>query len=104
RHFSGAGEIGSNYVTLPDRVYVVYGRAILELDAGTGDTLKQFTLPASSDQGPPNFGYLGVWNDLLVATADPLDVPVQAVPVPKSEVEKTHVTKATEKSKASADS
>ena len=38
-HFPGAGEIGSNYVSLPDAVYVVYGKTILELDAETGRTV-----------------------------------------------------------------
>jgi outer membrane protein assembly factor BamB len=75
RHFAGAGEIGGNYVSLADRVYAVYGREILEIDTADGETLNRFTLPAEPGDDPPYFGYLGVWEDMLVATADPLDVP-----------------------------
>ena len=35
-HQPGAGEVGSNYVTLADRIYVAYGAQLLELDAGNG--------------------------------------------------------------------
>ena len=35
-HFAGAGEIGSNYVSLPDRIYAIHEGKILELDAATG--------------------------------------------------------------------
>jgi outer membrane protein assembly factor BamB len=82
RHFPGAGEIGGNYVTLAERVYVVHGRGILELDTATGETLKKFALPGEPDGDLPHFGYLGVWDDLLVATAEPLDASLQGVSIP----------------------
>ena len=50
-HFAGAGEIGSNYVSLPDRVYAVHGTKILELDAATGTTLKSLALDEARKEG-----------------------------------------------------
>jgi outer membrane protein assembly factor BamB len=68
-HFAGAGEIGSNYVSMPDAVYVVYGTRILELDVNTGQTKKEFSLPDD-----PNFGWLSVQGDYLVTTIAPIAV------------------------------
>ncbi len=72
-HQPGAGEIGGNYVTLEDSVYVVYGKSILRLDAATGKTLKEITLPPVGGAAA-HCGYLGVWKDLLVAGASPVGV------------------------------
>ena len=69
-HFPGAGEIGSNYVSLPDAVYVVYGKTILELDAETGKTRRQFKPPA----GAANFGWLSVEGNFLVTAAAPVAI------------------------------
>jgi outer membrane protein assembly factor BamB len=68
-HQPGANEIGSNYVSLPDAVYVAYDRKILKLNAASGDMTREFALP-----GKPNFGYLGVEGDLLIATTSPMQV------------------------------
>ena len=73
-HQPGAGEIGGNYVTLPDAVYVVYGEKILRLDAATGKTLGEFTVPAAGGGAAPAWGYIGVWQDVLVATSSPVGV------------------------------
>lgn len=77
-HFAGAGEIGSNYVSLPDRVYAVHDTRILELDAATGDTLKSFALNEAAKEGEraPYWGYIGVQDDCLVATSSPVNVTV----------------------------
>ncbi len=74
-HQPGAGEIGSNYVSLPDSVYVAYADSILRLDAATGRLLDRFTLQTESDRPAPRWGYLGVSEDLLVATSTPIAVP-----------------------------
>ena len=78
RHFAGAGEIGSNYVSLPDRVYAVHGKSILEIDATTGETLKALTLGEGSpgDDRAPYWGYLGTRGDYLIATSSPVKVSV----------------------------
>lgn len=73
-HFAGAGEIGSNYVTLPDAVYVVYRDAILHLDAATGETLREIMRDAEAGSPKPTWGYLAVEGDLLIATSSPVAV------------------------------
>jgi outer membrane protein assembly factor BamB len=79
RHFAGAGEIGSNYVSMPDHVYCVYGSDILELDAATGTLTKKFTLepdPKNPTAKRANWGYMAVWKDYLVATSSPVNIGV----------------------------
>lgn len=69
-HFPGAGEIGSNYVSMPDRVYAVHGREILMLDAASGNTLKSVT--ARDGDEASYWGHISVSGDFLVATASPI--------------------------------
>ncbi|NNE92874.1 MAG: PQQ-binding-like beta-propeller repeat protein, partial [Verrucomicrobiales bacterium] len=64
-HFAGAGEIGSNYVSLPDQVYAVLGEKILALDPETGDTTREFKAESF-------FGHIAVEGDFLVATSAPV--------------------------------
>ncbi len=71
-HQSGANEIGSNYVSLADAVYVVYGDAILQLDPATGRSLREFQTPSTRDGSRPNWGGIAAWDDLLVATLNPV--------------------------------
>jgi outer membrane protein assembly factor BamB len=74
RHFPGAGEIGSNYVSKEDSVYAVYGSKILDLDAATGEKKKEFVLQSADGTKPPNWGFIAVYGDYLVATSTPLEV------------------------------
>lgn len=74
KHFPGAGEIGSNYVTLPDAVYVVYRDSILHLDAATGDTVRAITLNADVGAPKPTWGYLAAEGEFLIATSSPVSV------------------------------
>ena len=72
-HFPGAGEIGSNYVSLPDRIYAVYGPRILELDTRNGKTLREFQLPPAVPGEPsPFWGHAAVSGDFLIATSTPV--------------------------------
>lgn len=68
KHQPGANLIGSNYVTLADRVYVARGTSILVLDAATGRADGEIRLPVASDGQPSYAGYLAAIDDLLVAT------------------------------------
>jgi hypothetical protein len=72
-HQPGANEIGSNYVTVSDAVYIVYGDKIHVLDPATGKTTNEFSMPG---QDKPNFGSLAVWEERLLATSSPLHVPL----------------------------
>ena len=74
RHFPGAGEIGSNYVTLPDSIYTVYRKELLQLDAGTGKTLRRFTFKQDSDSPPASWGFLAAEGDFLIATSSPVEI------------------------------
>ena len=74
RHFPGAGEIGSNYVSLPDKVYAVYGNAILDLDAATGKLNREFKLEPEDGQEPPFWGFIAVSGDYLIATSSPVQI------------------------------
>lgn len=71
-HHPGANEIGSNYVSLPDAVYVIYKEAILKLDPVTGQTVREFTLADKNSGKPAKWGHISVWEDLLITTSSPL--------------------------------
>jgi outer membrane protein assembly factor BamB len=71
-HQPGANSIGSNYVSSSEAVYVALGQSCLLLDPATGETRREFKLPAEADQDPPAWGYIGVWEDLLVAGCSPV--------------------------------
>ncbi len=73
-HQPGANEIGSNYVTVSDGVYVAYEHTILVLDPATGRTMREFSMPG---EDKPNWGTLLVWEDLLIGTASPIHVPLK---------------------------
>lgn len=66
-HQPGANGAGSNYVSLPDGLYLAYGTKGLRLDPATGKTLAEFALPG----GAP-WGFLSVAGEVLLAGADPL--------------------------------
>jgi len=73
-HQPGANEIGSNYVTVSDGVYLVYEHTILVLDPATGKTMKEFSLPG---EDKPHWGTILVWEDLLIGTASPIHIPLK---------------------------
>ena len=73
-HHPGAGEIGGNYVSLADGIYVMSSSDCLRLDPATGRTMRRFTLPAEPGQQPHHWGSISVWQDYLVATASPVRV------------------------------
>ena len=73
-HEPGAGALGTNFVAAPDGVYVIHGKWCLLLDPATGQTRRRLLLPggAGDPNRSPDWGYLGVWEDLLVAGASPM--------------------------------
>jgi outer membrane protein assembly factor BamB len=72
-HQPGANSSGTNYIAMPDGIYVAYGDACLRLDPASGKELSRFRLPQSSEtQAAPLWGYLNVFGDYLIGGADPL--------------------------------
>jgi len=72
-HQPGANALGSNYVSLPDGVYVVYGSKCLRLDPATGKTVSEFEFPATERSGrSPRWGYVAVWKDVLIGGVEPV--------------------------------
>ena len=71
-HQPGANALGSNYVSMPDGVYVAYGDKCLRLEPATGKVMSEFTLPAAEGGDRPDFGYIGVYEDVLVAGSGPM--------------------------------
>lgn len=73
-HQPGANEIGSNYVTLPDAVYVVHRKKVLRLDPQTGQPFPGFRLHGSEDEPDLDRGFLAASGDLLAVTSSPMKV------------------------------
>lgn len=73
-HHPGAGEIGSNYVSLEDRVYVIHKEKLLALDAETGETKHEFlhaTVPGVRVKDG-RWGIVLAEGDLLITAASPV--------------------------------
>ncbi len=73
-HIPGANAWGSNYVVAHDRLYLITGPKCLVIDPATGDTLHEWTLKEKPDIGVPNWGYISVYKDLLIAGISPFHV------------------------------
>ena len=65
-HIPGANGRGTNYVVTEDRVYIVEGDTCHALDPSSGETLQDIRLPPSSDGTRKEWGYLGVYKDVLI--------------------------------------
>ena len=72
KHIPGANQYGSNFVVTADRVYVARQDECLVLDPATGETLTEWQLPEQPGIGHPNWGCLGVYEDVLLAGGAPL--------------------------------
>ncbi len=66
-HIPGANARGTNYVATEDGIYLVVGSSCQVLDVETGATLKEIRLPADDGGEPPLWGYIGVYEHLLLA-------------------------------------
>ena len=70
-HIPGANARGTNYVATEDKVYLALKNRCLVLDPATGKTIDEFTLPKETKgDDPPEWGYIGVYKDYLIAGAD----------------------------------
>ncbi len=71
-HQPGANEIGSNYVSMPDAVYVATPRSCMALDPATGSTLRTFSAAGPDTEGTTRWGFIAAEADLLVAALNPI--------------------------------
>lgn len=65
-HIPGANGRGTNYVVTEDRVYLLIAASCLVLDAQSGETLTQIELPKDDQGEQPEWGYIGVYEDVLI--------------------------------------
>lgn len=65
-HLPGANARGTNFVATAEGVYLVIADRCLLLDAASGETLREFVLPEEGGRSP-EWGYIGVYEDLLLA-------------------------------------
>ena len=65
-HIPGANGRGTNYVVTSDRVYIVEGDTCHVLDPATGSTLQDIRLPVDSSGERKEWGFLGVYRDVLI--------------------------------------
>jgi outer membrane protein assembly factor BamB len=70
KHQRGAHALGGNFYAVPDAVYVAHGPSCHVLDPATGGTRREFRLPGGSE-----WMFLLVYEDLLIAGADPIVTP-----------------------------
>lgn len=65
-HIPGANGRGTNYVVTSDRVYLIVGNRCEVLDAATGATVNSIALPQDDPAQPREWGYIGVFEDVLI--------------------------------------
>ena len=69
-HIPGANGRGTNYVVTEDRVYIVEGSVCHMLDSVTGKKITDIKLPSSRKSADPQWGYIGIYKDVLLAGLD----------------------------------
>ena len=69
-HLPGANVRGTNFVATADRLYVVQENECHVLEARTGRTLNVLSLPDRDGRTPKDWGYIGVYQDYLIAGSD----------------------------------
>ncbi len=70
-HIPGANARGTNYVVTKDKVYILEGEKCQVLDPVSGETIIEIELPMlPTDKTQPHWGYIGVYDDYLIAGAD----------------------------------
>lgn len=72
-HQPGANAIGSNYVSMPDALYVMLPDRCLRLDPATGRTVREFRLPTHAREGSATWSFITAADDLLLAATAPQD-------------------------------
>jgi outer membrane protein assembly factor BamB/precorrin-6B methylase 2 len=69
-HIPGANTRGTNFVATPDGVYIIDDNDCRVLDITNGETVKTLKLPLNEKGEKPEWGYIGILEDKLIAGAD----------------------------------
>jgi hypothetical protein len=69
-HIPGANGRGTNFVVSNDFVYVIQGSDCQVFDIGSGTLSKIFNLPPTSENPKPEWGYIGLYDDYLIAGSE----------------------------------
>jgi outer membrane protein assembly factor BamB len=72
-HQPGANGRGTNYISLPDVIYVLHQGNCVALDPTDGRRVGEFVLPKLGDVNKPSWGHLNTVGDYLIAAADPFE-------------------------------
>ncbi len=72
-HQPGANGTGTNFVSMPDGIYVAYGNRCLRLDPATGETLAEIPIP-DDEEADRIWGYINVSGDFLICGTETLVV------------------------------
>jgi outer membrane protein assembly factor BamB len=70
RHIPGANGRGTNYVISHDYIYIIQGTDCQILDVKTGDVIKIFSLPPTQENTNPDWGYIGLYENYLIAGSE----------------------------------
>ncbi|MFQ3591930.1 MAG: PQQ-binding-like beta-propeller repeat protein, partial [Gemmataceae bacterium] len=71
-HQAGANGIGSNYVSLPEGIFVAHENRAVRLDPETGREVQTYRLPLfEGENQPPRWAFLNVEGDYLIGAASP---------------------------------
>jgi outer membrane protein assembly factor BamB len=80
-HQPGANASSSNYISMPEGIYVAHRGSCVVLDPATGKQIKKHDLPIPEGKKQPSrWGYLNVAGDYLIGGSDPL---LEAAPFPE---------------------
>ena len=76
-HHPGANGTGTNYISMPDGIYVAMDRSCVKLDPATGAKIGEYPLPPDTPAGMI-WGYLNVIGDVVIGGA--------ALPIPAKDI------------------
>ena len=65
-HIPGANGRGTNFVVTEDLIYIVEGNLCKVLNVATGEHVRDIAIPQKDQDGPQEWGYIGVYNDVLI--------------------------------------
>jgi len=70
RHIPGASGRGTNFNVSNDYVYIIQGTNCQVLDVKTGDVIKNFDLPPTPENSNPDWGFIGLYENYLIAGSE----------------------------------